>query len=81
VRLFIGAMDSDGDASEVQQTPLSISIPVAEVATAAGKNYVYQVSLLMRGGEHRVGLGVRDDLAGQASFLSRGIRVGGRPSR
>ncbi|HEX2224638.1 MAG TPA: VWA domain-containing protein [Thermoanaerobaculia bacterium] len=81
LRLFIGAMDSDGDASEVQQTPLSISIPAAEVATATGKNYVYQVSLLMRGGEHRVGLGVRDDLAGQASFLSRGLRVGGRASR
>ena len=81
LRLFIGAMDSDGDASEVQQTPLSISIPAAEVATATGKNYVYQVSLLMRGGDHRVGLGVRDDLAGQQAFLSRGIRVGGRASR
>lgn len=77
VRLFIAAMDSAGDKSEVQQQTLPISVPNAEVAAAMGKYYVYSVSLLMRGGEHKVGVGVRDDLAGQASFLSRGVRVGG----
>lgn len=78
VRLYIGAIDSKGDTSEVQQTPLPISIPAAEAETATGKNFVYSVSLLMRGGEHRVGVGVRDELAGQSSFLSRGVRVGNR---
>jgi VWFA-related protein len=76
VRLFLAAMDSEGDKSEVQQQSLPISIPQAEVAAAEGKYYVYSVSLLMRGGSHKVGVGVRDDLAGQSSFLSRVVQVG-----
>lgn len=76
VRLFIAAMDSDGGTSEVQQTPVPISIPKGEVATAQNKHYVYSVTLLMRAGDQRVAVGVRDDVAAQASFLSRGLRVG-----
>jgi hypothetical protein len=76
VRLFIAALDSKGGTSEVQQAPVPISIPKAEVATAQGKQFVYSVTLLMRGGDQRVAVGVRDDVAAQASFLSRGVRVG-----
>jgi VWFA-related protein len=76
LRLFLAAMDSEGDTSEVQQQPVSISIPAAEVATAVGKHYVYSVQMLMRSGDHKVGIGVRDDVAGQSSFLSRSVRVG-----
>ncbi|HKV10414.1 MAG TPA: VWA domain-containing protein [Thermoanaerobaculia bacterium] len=83
VRVFVAAMDSSGNTSEVQQAPVPISIPNADVATATGKDYVYSISLLMRPGEQRVAIGVRDDVAGEASFLSRGVRVGGgsRPAR
>ena len=79
VRVFVAAMDSSGNTSDVQQTPVPISIPNADVATATGQDYVYSISLLMRPGEQRVAIGVRDDVAAQASFLSRGIRVGGGP--
>jgi VWFA-related protein len=76
VRLFIAAMDSGGATSDVQQAPVPISIPKAEVKTAQGKQYVYSVNLLMRGGDQRVAVGVRDDVAATASFLSRGVRIG-----
>jgi hypothetical protein len=76
VRLFIAAMDSDGGTSEVQQTPVPISVPKAEVAVAQKKYFVYTVSLLMRGGQQRVAVGVRDDVGALASFLSRGLTVG-----
>jgi VWFA-related protein len=76
VRLFIAAMDSKGNTSDVQQTPVPISIPNADVKTATTKDYVYSVSLLMRPGEQRVAVAVRDDVAAQASVLSRGVRVG-----
>jgi VWFA-related protein len=76
VRLFIAAMDSKGGTSDVQQTPVPISIPKAEVPTAQGKQFVYSVTLLMRGGEQRVAVGVRDDVAAQASFLSRSVLIG-----
>src|SRR6185295_15247997 len=76
VRLFIAAMDSGGGTSDVQQAPVPISIPKAEVATAQGKQFVYSVTLLMRSGEQRVAVGVRDDVGAQASFVSRGVIVG-----
>jgi VWFA-related protein len=77
VRLFIAAIDSQGNTSDVQQTPVPISIPVADVAEANGKSHLYTINLLMRGGDQRVAIGVRDDIAAQASFVSRGVRVGG----
>lgn len=76
VRLFIAAVDGEGNTSEVQQVPLPISIPAAELSTATGKDYVYQVSLLMRGGDQKVAVGVRDDVAAEDSFVSRALRVG-----
>jgi len=76
VRLFIAAIDSKGSTSEVQQTPVPISIPKGDVAAAQAKSFVYSVTLLMRSGEQRVSVGVRDDIAAQASFVSRGLTVG-----
>jgi len=76
VRLFVAAMDANGATSDVQQTPVPISIPKADVTTAQGKQYVYSVTLLMRSGEQRVAVGVRDDVAAQSSFVSRGVRIG-----
>jgi VWFA-related protein len=76
VRLFIVAMDESGGTSDVQQTPVPISIPKAEVAVAQGKQFVYSVTLLMRSGDQRVAVGVRDDVGAQASFVSRGVRIG-----
>ena len=34
------------------------------------------MSLLMRGGDQKVAVGVRDDVAAEASFVSRAVRVG-----
>ncbi|HEV2856709.1 MAG TPA: VWA domain-containing protein [Thermoanaerobaculia bacterium] len=76
VRLFIAALDSNGGTSDVQQAPVPISIPKAEVETAKNKYFVYSVTLLMRSGDQRVSVGVRDDVGAQASFVSRGVRVG-----
>jgi len=54
-----------------------ISIPMKDVAAAQKKQYVYTVTLLMRAGEQRVSVGIRDDVGAQASFLSRSLKVGG----
>lgn len=76
LRLFIAAIDSSGNTSEVQQTPLQISVPEADIGKIDGKHYAYTVSLLMRPGEQRVAVGVRDDVAAQQAFVSGGLRVG-----
>jgi len=77
VRFFVAAMDADGNKSEVQQARIPIQVPEGEIATARQKYYVYSVSLLMRRGDHRVAVGVRDDLASASSFFAKGVRVGG----
>ena len=76
VRLYIAAMDDKGGMSEVQQVQLPISVPAADIATVNGKHYSYSVNLLMRRGDQKVAVGVRDDVAGEASFVSRVLRVG-----
>jgi VWFA-related protein len=76
VRLFIAAIDSNGSTSDVQNVPVPISVAKADVATAQNKFYTYSVNLLMRSGEQRVAVGVRDDVAAEESFVSRGLRVG-----
>ena len=76
VRLFIAALDSDGGTSDVQQAPVPISVAKADLETAKNKYFVYSVTLLMRPGEQRVAVGVRDDVGALASFISRGLRVG-----
>ena len=76
VRLFIAALDTDGGTSDVQQTPVPISVAKADLETAKNKYFVYSVTLLMRSGEQRVAVGVRDDVGALASFVSRGIKVG-----
>jgi len=76
LRLFFAAMDADGNTSEVQQQRVPISIPNGDVAKAKGKYYVYTVSLLMRPGESRVAVGLRDEAAAASSFLTRGVHVG-----
>jgi VWFA-related protein len=80
VRLYIAAMDEKGGISDVQQVQLPISIPAADLAAAVGKHYAYSVNLLMRRGDQKVAVGVRDDVAGQSSFVSRPIRVGAQVS-
>ncbi|HTQ79010.1 MAG TPA: VWA domain-containing protein, partial [Thermoanaerobaculia bacterium] len=76
VRFFVAAIDADGNRSDVQQARIPIQVPEAEVAAAKQKYYVYTVSLLMRRGDHRVAVGVRDDLASASSFVAKGVRVG-----
>ncbi len=76
VRLFIAALDSNGGTSDIQQTPVPISVAKADLAAAQGKQFVYSVTLLMRQGDQRVSIGVRDDVGAQASFISRGLKVG-----
>jgi VWFA-related protein len=76
VRLFIAAVDSKGSTSDVQQTPVPISIPKADIVAAQRKTFVYSVTLLMRAGDQRISVGVRDDIAAQASFVSSGLTVG-----
>jgi VWFA-related protein len=76
VRLFIGAIDPNGGTSEVQQVPVPIKVPASEVAKLGGKHFLYTISLLMRGGDQKVAIGMRDDVGAQESYVTGELTVG-----
>jgi hypothetical protein len=79
LRLFVSAMDSDGGSAPPQELPLSIEIPSAEMDSVLGqdKAWTYRTTLIMRAGDQRVAVAVRDELGGERSVISRAVRVGG----
>ncbi len=77
LEVFISAMDERGGTSEVSRAAVPISIPDADLPEALGKHFTYEARLLMRRGRHRVAVGVRDELGATASFVTRGLQVGG----
>jgi len=76
VRLFIGAIDPDGRTSEVQQVPVPINVPAAEVSKLGGKHFLYTLSLLMRSGDQKVAIGMRDDVGALESYVTGELMVG-----
>jgi hypothetical protein len=76
VKLYFAAMDEEGGMADVQEVPLAIEIPDGEIDEARGSTYRYELNLLMRTGGHRLAVGVRDELGGEASFVRKGILVG-----
>lgn len=76
LRVYVAAMSENGDTSEIQESPLRISIPSTEVEAARGKYWLYSMNLLMRGGPHRVAVGVRDEVGADASFVAGQLVVG-----
>jgi VWFA-related protein len=77
LKLFFGAMDEEGDMSDVSEVPLHIRIANADVEKARTQSYAYSAKLQMRGGGHRLAVGVRDEIAAVESFVTRSFQVGG----
>jgi VWFA-related protein len=76
LRLFVAALDGQGDSSPVQQVVVPISIPDADLEQAREQVFRYSVPLLMRRGPHRVAVGLRDELGGEEAFVTGSIDVG-----
>ncbi len=77
LRLFVGAKDSDGGISPVQDIPVPIDIPQAEFERAQEQLYEYSMDLLMRRGRQVVAVGVRDEIGAVNGFATRGVSIGG----
>ena len=76
IRLFIGAKDSDGGLSPVQDIPVPIDIPQADFQLAQEQFYEYSVKLLMRPGRQVVAVGARDEIGAVIGFTTRGVSIG-----
>ncbi len=72
----VAVVDDQGRLSPLHQQQVPIEVPDGEVAEARRHDFIYEVELLMRGGQQFVGVGVRDDFAGGASFVRRPVEIG-----
>ena len=77
LRVYVAAADADGGISPVQSAQLPIAVPSADLEQARLKGWGYEVSLLMRPGQHRVSIGVRDELGGVSSYVAGAVFVRG----
>ncbi|MEM7349761.1 MAG: VWA domain-containing protein [Acidobacteriota bacterium] len=76
LRFSVAVIDEDGRMSPVEQTPVPLVIPGAEIENARGQYYVYTAELLMRRGRQSVAVGVRDEIASESSYVRRPIQIG-----
>jgi VWFA-related protein len=75
-KLYLAAMDDQGWISEVQETDLPIRIAQADLGAALDRDYVYTVQVLLRSGEQKIAVGLRDEIAANHSFVTGTLRVG-----
>jgi VWFA-related protein len=76
LRLFVGAKDSEGGLSPVQDIPVALDIPNDEIDRAREQLYQYEIKLIMRGGRQVVAVGVRDEIGAETGFVTRGVHIG-----
>jgi VWFA-related protein len=66
--LFLGARDVDGRQSEMQRQEHEIRIASDQYETAREQRFGIDVQLLLREGQHRVAVGLMDQLTRQAAY-------------
>ncbi len=77
LKLFFSAMDEKGDMADVQEVPLQLRIPADQLELVLKQPYrLVQTQLQMKGGGHRVAVGVRDEIGAAESFVTREVFVG-----
>lgn len=75
-KLYLAAMDDQGWVSEVQETDLPIRVAQADLNEALDRDYVYTVQVLLRSGEQKIAVGLRDEIAASNSFVTGTVQVG-----
>ncbi len=73
--LYVTTRDSLDRFAPVRSQQVPLRIPAGELAAARKSFYVYEIRLMMRQGSHSVAIGVRDDLAAVASFVTEEVYV------
>jgi VWFA-related protein len=81
LRVFVATQSAGGGNSPVRQLEVPLRIPMQNSQATMMQNYLYEVKLQLPPGEHRVAVGVRDDITTLASFLSKKVQVAGGPAK
>ncbi len=75
IQLWMAARDEKDRATDPQRTNLNIAVPPHRLAEIEGGTWRYGLELVMEGGYHDLGIGLRDDIGGRQSFLRGGVDV------
>ena len=75
IQLWVAARDEKDHETEPQRTDLNIAVPEDRLAETEGGTWRYGLELVMEGGYHDLGIGLRDDIGGRQSFLRGGVEV------
>jgi hypothetical protein len=70
VKLFIGARDSRGRMSPIQEIDVPIRVPNDQLLTALGQTAAYKATLRLRGDAHTVAVSIRDELGNADSAIA-----------
>ncbi len=81
LRAWVQAQDSNGDLSPVSQERIEFPIPADDLERAQKLFYTWTLPLRMAPGDQKLSVGVRDELAGVTSFVSRTLRIGSGVAR
>lgn len=77
VRLWLGVIDDEGGVSPVlEQQPLELAVPEAEIEQAMASFYTYQFEVRIDAGRQRVAVGLWDELGGRSSVVAGTVRAG-----
>jgi len=74
-KLYLAALDERGDESDVQKISLPVQVTPDEIGQLDGKDFVYTVTLLMRSGNQKVAVGIRDEIAANNSFVTGTVHL------
>ncbi|HZF11152.1 MAG TPA: VWA domain-containing protein [Thermoanaerobaculia bacterium] len=70
VRLFVGAKDTEGRVSAINEIALPVRVPNEQILTAMTQSVATRVTLLLRPGEHTLVVGVRDEQGNTDSIVT-----------
>lgn len=75
--VFVMVQDEKGRMSEPTKIPLPVTIPNEKILTAMTQVAGYTARLLMRPGEQKIAVAVRDEIGAVSSTLNLQVNVGG----
>ncbi len=76
LRLYVGAVGEDGEASDIDSAPLGLRIDDEHAEAAKKESLVHTHKLLLSPGRKRVGVAILDLFGRQSSVVTRSILVG-----
>ena len=70
MRIFVGARDDQGRVSDINEIAVPIRVPNDQILTVMSQNAATRITLLLRQGENRLAVGVRDELGNTDSTVT-----------